>query len=72
MSLRRLFCYLINKTLWLSANDIVGILSIGRTSIFKQANSGFFKTILIGKMIRIFRKSFEDWLKIEEAEEKDE
>lgn len=29
-------------------------------------------TILIGKMIRIFRKSFEDWLKIEEAEEKNE
>ena len=44
-----------------TVNDIAAILGIGRAS----ANSGLFKTIRIGNMIRISRKSFEDWLKAE-------
>lgn len=47
-------------------NDIVAILGIGRASACKLANSGLFKMIRIGNMIRIFRKSFEDWLKAED------
>lgn len=46
-----------------TVNDIAVILSIGRASAYKLANSGAFKTIRIGNMIRISRKSFEDWLK---------
>ncbi len=35
-------------------------------------NSGEFKTIRIGYAIRIFSKSFEDWLAMEEPEEETE
>ena len=45
-----------------TVNDIATILGIGRASAYKLANSGLFKTIRIGNMIRISRKSFEDWL----------
>ncbi|HIT54262.1 MAG TPA: hypothetical protein IAD07_10025 [Candidatus Fimivicinus intestinavium] len=51
--------YLPDKFLWLPVNGIVAILSIGCASAYKLANSGLFKTI------RISRKSFEDWLKME-------
>ena len=50
-----------------TVNDIATILGIGRASAYKLANSGAFKTIRIGNMIRISRKSFEDWLKMEES-----
>ncbi len=49
-----------------TVNDIAAILGIGRATAYKLANSGLFKTIRIGNMIRISRKSFEDWLKMEE------
>lgn len=52
-----------------TVNDIAAILGIGRTSAYKLANSGLFKTIRIGNMIRISRKSFEEWLKMEEDKE---
>ena len=48
-----------------TVNNIAAILGIGRASAYKLANSGLFKTIRIGNMIRISRKSFEDWLKME-------
>ena len=48
-----------------TVNDIAAILGIGRATAYKLANSGAFKTIRIGNMIRISRKSFEDWLKME-------
>lgn len=51
-----------------TVNDIATILGIGRASAYKLANSGAFKTIRLGNMIRISRKSFEDWLKIKEIE----
>ena len=44
-----------------TVNDIAAILGIGRASAYKLANSGLFKTIRIGNMIRISRKSFEDF-----------
>lgn len=55
-----------------TVDDIAAILGIGRTSAYKLANSGLFKTIRIGNMIRISRKSFEDWLAMEEPEEETE
>ena len=48
-----------------TVSDIASILGIGRASAYKLANSGLFKAIRIGNMIRISRKSFEDWLKAE-------
>ena len=52
-----------------TVNDISSILGIGRATAYKLANSGAFKTIRIGNMIRISRKSFEDWLKMEELDD---
>ena len=40
-------------------NDIAAILGIGRATAYKLANSGAFKTIRIGNMIRISRKGRE-------------
>ena len=51
-----------------TVNDIAAILGIGRATAYRLANSGAFKTIRIGNMIRISRKSFEDWLAMEEPE----
>lgn len=50
------------------ANDIAAILGIDCALVYKPANSGVFKMIRIGNMIRIFRRSFEDWLKMEGLE----
>ena len=43
-----------------TVNDIAAILGIGHATAYTLANSGLFKTIRIGNMIRISRKSFED------------
>ena len=48
-----------------TVEDIAAILGIGKSSAYKLANSGEFQTIRIGNMIRISRKSFEDWLGME-------
>ncbi|WP_317320168.1 helix-turn-helix domain-containing protein [Subdoligranulum variabile] len=50
-------------------SDIATILSVSRTTAYKLANSGLFKTIRIGNMIRISRASFEEWLKTEEMQD---
>ena len=55
-----------------TVNDIAAILGIGRASAYKLANSGAFKTIRIGNMIRISRKSFEAWLKAEGLDDETE
>ena len=55
-----------------TVNDIAAILGIGRASAYKLANSGLFKTIRIDNMIRISRKSFEDWLKMAGLDEETE
>ena len=55
-----------------TVNDIAAILGIGRATAYKLANSGAFKTIRIGNMIRISRKSVEDWLKSEGLDDETE
>ena len=55
-----------------TVNDIAAILGIGRGSAYKLANSGLFKTNRIGNMIRISKKSFEDWLKMEGLDDETE
>ena len=55
-----------------TVNDIATILGIGRATAYRLANSGAFKTIRIGNMIRISRKSFEDWLKIKGLDDETE
>lgn len=55
-----------------TVNDIAAILGIGRATAYTLANSGAFKTIRIGNMIRISRKSFEDWLKMEGLDDETE
>ena len=52
-----------------TVDDIAAILGIGRTSAYKLAKSGAFKIIRIENMIRISRKSFEDWREMEEPDE---
>ena len=52
-----------------TVEDIAAILGIGKSSAYKLANSGEFQTIRSGNMIRISRKSFEDWLGMEDNEE---
>ena len=56
-----------NRTL--TVGDSAAILGVGKSSAYKVANSGEFQTIRIGNMSRISRKSFEDWLGMEENEE---
>ena len=55
-----------------TVNDIAAILGLGRATAYRLANSGAFKTIRIGNMIRISRKSFEDWLKIKGLDDETE
>ena len=49
-----------------TVDDIAAILA------YRLVNSGEFKTIRIGYAIRISRKSFEDWLAMEDLEDKTE
>ena len=53
-----------------TVDDIAAILGIAKSTAYRLVNSGEFKTIRIGYAIRISRKSFEDWLAMEEPEEK--
>ena len=55
-----------------TVNDIVAILGIGCATAYKLANSGLFKTIRIGNVIRISRKSFEGWMKSEGLDDETE
>lgn len=52
-----------------TVDDIASILGVGRTTAYKLTNSGLFKTVRVGNMIRISRKSFEDWLGMEPPED---
>ena len=52
-----------------TVEDIAVILGIGRSSAYKLAKSGYFKIIRIGNMIRISKKSFEEWLAMAGYEE---
>ena len=52
-----------------TVDDIAAILGIAKSTAYRLVNSGEFRTIRIGYAIRISRKSFEDWLAMEEPEE---
>ena len=52
-----------------TVGDIASVRGVGRTTAYKLANSGLFKTVRVGNMIRISRKSFEDWLGMEPPED---
>lgn len=41
--------------------DIARILGIGRSSAYALVKQGHFKTIRVGKSIRVSRKSFDNW-----------
>lgn len=49
-----------------TVDNIAAILGITKSTAYRLVNSGEFKTIRIGYAIRISRKSFEDWLAMEE------
>ncbi len=53
-------------------NNIAAMRGIGCATAYELANSGLFKTIRISNMIRISRKSFEDWLKAEGLDDETE
>ena len=55
-----------------TVNDIAAIFSIGRSSAYKPANRGLLTTIRVGNIVRISRKSFEDWLKMEGLDDESE
>ncbi len=42
--------------------DIASILKIGRTSAYQLVKDEKFASIRIGNMIRVSKKSFDDWL----------
>lgn len=44
--------------------DIAAILNIGRATAYRLVKDGTFKTIRVGNSIRISKKSFEGWLKM--------
>ena len=42
--------------------DIARILNVGKSSAYALVKRGYFRTVQIGKNIRISRKSFDEWL----------
>lgn len=42
--------------------EIASLLDIGRAAAYDLVKQGCFKTVKIGKVIRISKKSFDDWL----------
>ncbi|MBQ7892282.1 MAG: helix-turn-helix domain-containing protein [Erysipelotrichaceae bacterium] len=45
-----------------SVQEIMKILNIGKNSAYKLVASNAFKTIRIGKTIRVSKVSFDNWL----------
>ena len=45
-----------------SVQEIMKILNIGKNSAYKLVSSNVFKTIRIGKTIRVSKVSFDNWL----------
>lgn len=46
----------------LTINDLQSILGIGRSTAYELANSGALRTMRFGKLIRIRREDFVDYL----------
>jgi len=45
-----------------TVEDISKMLNIGRTSAYSLTKEGHFKIVRIGNIIRISKKSFDEWL----------
>ena len=45
--------------------DIAAILGIGRSSAYNLVREGHFKAVRIGTSIRVSKKSFDEWLDIQ-------
>jgi len=45
-----------------SVEQIASILGIGRTSAYELVKKGYFKSVKIGRAIRISKRSFDKWL----------
>ncbi|MBQ7689347.1 MAG: helix-turn-helix domain-containing protein [Clostridia bacterium] len=45
-----------------TVDEIQDILSLGKNTAYRLANSGQFKTVRVGSAIRISKKSFDEWL----------
>jgi excisionase family DNA binding protein len=45
-----------------TVNEIMELLAIGRSKAYELCNSGCFKIIRVGRVIRIVKSSFDDWL----------
>lgn len=51
-----------NRTSAYTVKEIAEILGIGLTSAYSLIKSGVFRTVRIGRAIRVSRKSFDEWL----------
>ena len=51
-----------------SVADISTMLKISRSSAYQLVQEGLFKTIRIGKMIRISKQSFDEWFEKMQSE----
>jgi DNA binding domain, excisionase family len=45
-----------------SVEEITALLGISRSSAYELVKQGLFKTVKIGRAIRISKQSFDDWL----------
>ncbi|MCM1541174.1 MAG: helix-turn-helix domain-containing protein [Blautia sp.] len=45
-----------------SVADAAEILGVSRHSVYKLCSENAFKTVRVGNMLRISRKSFDEWL----------
>lgn len=45
-----------------SVDEIRGILNIGRRKAYELCNSGYFKVVRVGRIIRVSKLSFDEWL----------
>ncbi|NCD03856.1 MAG: DNA-binding protein [Clostridia bacterium] len=45
-----------------TVSEIQEILNIGRNSAYELVKTASFKSIMVGRVIRISKKSFDEWL----------
>lgn len=45
-----------------TVKEIMDMLGIGRSKAYELCNSGLFKIVHVGRVIRINKSSFDDWL----------
>lgn len=51
-----------NETRAYSVDDIMAILNISRSSAYVLIRKNYFRSVRIGKQIRISKASFDEWL----------